>query len=124
MNEVREKAINRYEAVYKVVEEQENQSNISEPESPSLELKQFIEDLKNEQNISTLHLALERSSSKQARYLEKIADLSGMKSVTLKLSAMGLPSNIDTTEELEEYLKKLKERIQKELDAGNKIIIG
>jgi len=111
-----------YSKVYDEVEEKIITACISEPPFPKRENK--LNQIKREENISKLKLELANSATFRGECLKIISEKSGKKSVVFKISQSGLPSQIENEEQLEDYISKLKKKLQKELKEGKTIIIG
>jgi hypothetical protein len=121
-DELVKQAVNAYKKVFKEVEDEAKKAGVSEPTlftSKDEKLKQ----LKTEQNISKVQLALEKTTSFKTECLKAIGDSLGKKSVTFKVSSSGLPSQIENEEQLNDYLNKLKNKLLKALKDGKTIII-
>jgi hypothetical protein len=121
--ELHKEVINAYKKVYDEVEEHAKNSGVSEDKLPYAPRDEKLDRLKEEKNLSTLQLALANISTFKADCLKAIGDATGKKSVTFKISASGLPSQIENEEQLDNYIDKLKTKLSKELKEGNTIII-
>ena len=121
--ELHKEVINAYKKVYDEVEEHAKNSGVSEDKLTYAPRDEKLDRLKEEKNLSTLQLALANISTFKADCLKAIGDAAGKKSVTFKISASGLPSQIENEEQLDNYLDKLKTKLSKELKEGNTIII-
>ena len=120
---LRKAAIKVYQDIQTKLEAQEKINKVDDSAAPSKGLRAVIETIRQEPSIANLHLAIERSDAKQAEGLSIIGDLSGKKSVTLKISQLGLPTPIDSEAELESYISAFEARLKAELDAGNSVIV-
>jgi hypothetical protein len=120
---LRENALKVYQEMEANLKDLEKVNKVSDKEAPSYGIHTIVETLKNESSIATLQLALERSDTRQAEALSKIGSLSGKKSVTVKISQLGLPSTIESDSELENYITNLKAKLKTELDEGKTIIV-
>ena len=121
--ELHKQVINAYEKVYDEVDEHAKNSGVSEDKLTYAPRDEKLDRLKEERNLSSLQLALANISTFKADCLKAIGDAAGKKSVTFKISASGLPSQIENEEQLDNYLDKLKTKLSKELKEGNAIII-
>ena len=120
---LRVKAVKVYEAMEANLKGQEKANKVKDSDAPSYGIHAIVETLKNESSIANLQLALERSDTKQAEALSKIGTLSGKKSVTLKISQLGLPATIDSQDDLRAYVSAFESRLKEELDAGHTVIV-
>jgi archaellum component FlaC len=120
-NKLKEKAKTEYKAVYKIVEESAKATGVSEDIFPDWE--KMNQKITAEDNISKLELMISNSGAKQAQWLKTISDKSGKETVTFKISSKGLPSQIETKDDLNNYIGQLRTKLEVELDEGKTIII-
>ena len=114
--------VKAYEKVYEEVDEKAKEEGVSD-KSLFTSKDEKIGQIKTEQNIAKLQLALAKTGSFKATCLKAISDSVGKKSVTFKASGDGLPSQIENEDQLEDYLTKLKNKLLKVLKDGKTIII-
>ena len=120
-NKLKEKAESEYKAVYKIIDESAKVAGVSEDIFPKWETT--LQKIKAEDNISKLELMISKSGAQQAQWLKAISDKSGKETVTFKISSKGLPSQIETKDDLNNYIGQLRTKLEVELDEGKTIII-
>lgn len=118
---LRAKAIEEYEKVHDELEKQIKEKKAPEDTIESKASK--IQSLKSEKNVSKIRLAIEQTSSYKAKALKAIGDKIGKKSVTFKITASGLPSQIENKDQLDEYIQKLKNKMLDKMQDDVTIII-
>jgi hypothetical protein len=118
---LRTKAIEEYDLVFDELEKYLIEKKVSEDIIESRIDK--IQYLSTEKNVSKIRLALEQTSSYKAKCLKTIGDKVGKKSVTFKITASGLPSQIENKDQLDEYIQKLKNKMLEKLQDDVTIII-
>jgi hypothetical protein len=118
---LRAKAIEEYEKVHDELEKEIKEKKAPEDIIESKASK--IKSLKSEKSVSKIRLAIEQTSSYKAKGLKVISDIVGKKSVTFKITSIGLPSQIENEDQLDEYLQKLKNKMLDKMQDDVTIII-
>ena len=116
------KVVDKYLSIYDEVDEQ---AKIAAADGKGLftSRQDKIEQFKGEKNISNLRLALEHAPSFKAECLQAISTSTGKETIIIKLHDLGSLSQIETEDQIEEFIKTVRTRLMKELKSGKTIII-
>ena len=108
--------------MYKVVEKSVAESGVTEKNIyPNKD--ETLNKIKAEEDIAALQLLISKAPETQASWLKVVIDKTGKDTVTFKISSKGLPSQIGTKEELDQYIDLLREKLESELEGGKTIIV-
>jgi hypothetical protein len=116
---LRYKAVSKYEHIF----DELDTFLVSEPYNPDYRHTK-IDELKNEKNIAHLKVAIAEAEQFKLDKLKEISQDKGKETVQIRIAGLGLPSQIESSDQMEAYLTQLRQAIQKELQQGKTIIIG